>query len=204
MTGVREIFFVDSALNADYEHAFNLSEEISRNYAGKRKVPWQCCVNPAGLDKSLLYSFKKSGCVGCDLGIDSFSNRVLYGLRKGFDGKTALQAAKALEQIGIPYRLSLVLGAPGETAGTLSDTVQMVEMLKPVSVHAFIGVRLYSGTPIVKALCKPGEKMNTSLLHPGEDAFFIAEESKEALKNLLRNSPQNWFFSNKSILKIEE
>ena len=203
MTGVREVFFVDSILNADYKHAFNLSEEISRSYAGKRKIPWQCCVNPVGLDKPLLYSFKKSGCVGCDLGIDSFSNQVLHGLRKGFDGITALQAAKALEEIGIPYRLSLVLGAPGETAGTLADTVQKAEMLKPVAVHAFIGVRLYPGTPIVKEFCKPGEKMNTSLLHPGADAFFIAEESKETIKNLLSSPPKNWFFSNKSILKIK-
>jgi len=46
----------------------------------------------------------------------------------------------------------LLLGAPGETLRTLTETVELMTKISPDRVGVSLGVRIYPGTPLSRAL----------------------------------------------------
>ena len=46
----------------------------------------------------------------------------------------------------------LLLGGPGETPETAADTVEVVKQVAPDCVGAALGIRLYPGTAITRAV----------------------------------------------------
>lgn len=196
LPGAEEAFVVDSAMNADYEHILSITTLLKEELKISNIVRWQCCLNPIDIDDKLAFLLTVSGCNGCELGVDSFSDIVLSNLNKGFNSKQAYNSAKTLQKAGITYSLSLILGAPGETMDTLNETLSFVKRIVPQSVHAFIGVRLYPDTSLIKKV----NRLKDNLLWPKASSFYISKETVEPLKKLVLNPPQGWNFTNADML----
>lgn len=197
MPGVKSIFITDSAMNLDDQHIKKILALLIKTKNRSKLANWYGCLSPLHIDDELVYLLSRSGCIQCELGIDSFSNGVLDKLCKGFNATQALKSAKVLQKAKIPYSISLILGGPGETAATLKETLSIIKEIRPKYVHAFIGVRLYPNTRLLKEIKAPSE----GLLWPHRDAFYVSNDAVEVLKKVVQNPPEGWYFSNTTILE---
>ena len=109
--GAKVSFFTDAIFNYPVDHAREVCRAIIRRRLDMR---WIASVHPAFLDRELIELMRDAGCVAVSLGCDSCSERMLKVLRKGFTKEQLRIAAELLEEMGVNYILSLLIGAPGE------------------------------------------------------------------------------------------
>jgi radical SAM superfamily enzyme YgiQ (UPF0313 family) len=147
--GVRHIFFADSLFNLPRAHAEALCEEMLRR---RLKLRWMAYLNPAGLSEPLARLFRRAGCIGAEVGIDSASEAMLLALGKNFGQREVVAASAALRRAGIPQALYCLLGGPGESAATVRESLQVLSRhTRPELVAVNIGLRVLPGTPLAEA-----------------------------------------------------
>jgi radical SAM superfamily enzyme YgiQ (UPF0313 family) len=147
-TGSRDIEFVDSVFNAPYEHAMALCEALARKKHGARLQSLE--LNPRFFNDGLVTAMERAGFTGMGITVDSASDTVLQGLRKGFTIREVHHAADVVRRHGLPCAWIFLLGGPGETRETVKETLRFAETaISPQDVAFFnIGIRIYPGTGI--------------------------------------------------------
>jgi radical SAM superfamily enzyme YgiQ (UPF0313 family) len=87
---------------------------------------WSSYARASALSPELVGLMKASGCEFVDLGIESGSQVILDHMDKRLNREQALQAIKMLNDHGIYSRGSFIIGYPGETLETFSDTIEFI------------------------------------------------------------------------------
>lgn len=144
---------VDSVFNEPRGHCLAILDEIARR-------PWKSSftamgVSPRGLDREFLDLMWRAGFTSFMITPESASRTMIENYRKGFDPDDVVHAAEALAGTRFTTMWYFLIGGPGETNGTLQETLDFVE--KHLCRHArppytmanfFLGVRVYPGTPL--------------------------------------------------------
>jgi len=174
-TGLRDIEIVDSVFNAPLEHAMNVCAALAR--VGHR-AGLQCLeLNPLSLDDSLLAEMERAGFAGMGITLESASDPVLRGLKKGFTTREVHHAAEAVRRHGIPCAWIFLLGGPGETEVTVKETLRFAEtQIRPRDVAFFnTGIRIYPGTELESIARRQGvlSKAPGDMLSP---VFYVSPE----------------------------
>ncbi len=151
--GARRFDFVDSVFGVPEDHAVAVCEAIRSAH-----VPVSFDVsglNPLGTTPRLLGALRGIGVRAVLCTPDSFSGRMLGHLRKGFGPAALARAVGLLRGGGVDVCWFLVLGGPGETEGSVAETLAAVEREIPPDhvVIANLGLRVYPGTPLAR-LCR--------------------------------------------------
>lgn len=112
----------DLSFNADLRF---LDEFCDRIIAEDIRIKWygQAQVRPE-MDVKLLLKMKKAGCRQLDLGLESFCDRVLSMMRKGYTSLEAMRFLKATKEAGIETNILLIVGYPGETEEDFKITLE--------------------------------------------------------------------------------
>lgn len=124
--GVREIHFEDDNLTFKRAHA----ERICRLMIAKGlRVSWAC---PNGLradriDEDLLRLMKRAGCYCFACGIESANPQILENVKKHERLETIEKAMNLARRAGISCQGFFVFGLPGETAGTIEQTINFAK-----------------------------------------------------------------------------
>ncbi|HEY3347411.1 MAG TPA: lipid biosynthesis B12-binding/radical SAM protein [Nitrospirota bacterium] len=151
--GLKHLFIVDSVFNFPIEHA----KEFCREVIGRNiDAGWSCYLNPKSVDEELFELMAKAGCKGVEFGTDSGCDEVLAELKKSFKVADIIQASDLCRQAGLPFCHSLMLGAPGETAETVTRTLDLMTELRPNAIIAMLGIRVFPGTAIAKRAVADG------------------------------------------------
>ncbi len=147
-TGFRDIEFVDNVFNSPPWHAAALCEEVIKRKIGARLHTIE--LNPLFISQDLVQSMEKAGFAGVGITAESASDQVLARLKKGFLAEHVRRAAQILRKSGLPCLWIFMLGGPGETPETVSETIQFARTnLKPQDVAFFnVGIRIYPGTEL--------------------------------------------------------
>lgn len=105
-----------------------IDEFCDRIIAEDIRIKWfgQAQVRPE-MDIKLFSKMKKAGCRQFDLGVESFCDRVLSMMRKGYTSLEAIQFLKATEEAGIETNVLLIVGYPGETEEDFNITLECIE-----------------------------------------------------------------------------
>jgi radical SAM superfamily enzyme YgiQ (UPF0313 family) len=146
--GLRDIELVDSVFNAPLEHAMAVCAALSRV---KHKARLQCLeLNPRDFDDALVSAMERAGFAGMGITLESASDAVLQGLRKGFTSRDVHHAAQVVRRHGIPCAWIFMFGGPGETPETVRETLQFAgNYIRPHDVAFFTtGIRIYPGTEL--------------------------------------------------------
>jgi radical SAM superfamily enzyme YgiQ (UPF0313 family) len=209
-TGIRHIEFTDSTFNIPLEHA----KAVLRAVAAKG-LKLRCRalgLNPSAIDEELVELMKQVGFQDVDLGAESGCDQTLLGLGKNFRQQDVLKAGKLLNQANIPTSWYLLLGAPGETENTLNETLESIgKAASPWDLVVIgIGIRVYKGAPIAKALqLKNREEISDNFLHPVlfEPKALDIETIKAITKRAYHRYPNFLLYSTNSqypevILKV--
>ena len=181
--GMNVFHFCDSEFNLPLEHSLELCKEISKEGLGQ-KIEWYAYVSPKSFDSDVAMTYKESGCKGLDFGVDSLNDEMLKNLGRDFNLNNVVQAVESCKEAGITCMLDLLIGGPGETKKTITETIEKVKKLNPDRIGLSVGVRVYPQTQLAKMIqsmsddekktCLFGEiEDNENFLRP---IFYITEE----------------------------
>jgi radical SAM superfamily enzyme YgiQ (UPF0313 family) len=159
--GLRDIEFVDSIFNSPYWHSLAVCEEIGKAFEKKtwgRPRLQTLELNPLYLDENLLKAMKYAGFAGAGITVESASDPVLAGLKKGFTAPDVYRAASVINKFDMPFVWIFMLGGPGETKITVMETIQFAKKyIRPSDIAFFtVGIRIYPGTELANIARREG------------------------------------------------
>ena len=187
--GPVDLEFVDNVFNSPYDHALEICEELIKARPRARFQSLE--LNPVFFDHELLSAMERAGFSGIGLTVESASDPVLQGLKKGFTAAEVHAAAEVLKGHKLPCVWIFMLGGPGETQATVRETLRFAEnTIRPQDVAFFnAGIRIYPGTGLeqiareqgVLSLPKSGMLEPVFYVSPEVDAGWIAREVKRSM-----------------------
>ncbi|MCX5692598.1 MAG: radical SAM protein [Candidatus Omnitrophica bacterium] len=134
-----EVFkFCDLMLNGSIDFITRLSEllikEDLRVYGpgSYPRVVWhgQVAVRK-DMDFSLFKKMMESGFTVASVGVESFSNKVLRLMNKGYVADEAVQFLRYHKEAGIEVQINTIVGFPGETEDDLKETMDYIKKASP-------------------------------------------------------------------------
>lgn len=118
-------------------------------------VLWQVAgVRARTIDLDLLKSMRNAGCVGLYYGFETGSTEMLKVMEKNLDLSHNYNAARCTHEANLFTVYQLVLGMPGESPQTISDTIEMVKQsteFLPDPPYAYLStnyIQALPGTPV--------------------------------------------------------
>ena len=137
------IEFCDNSFNVPKRHAEAICEEI---IGRGLDIQWRTgSIKPVGITDELCELFRDSGCASLGLSVESGSEEMLKAMHRGYSVKQVRKALTCLHESGIPFGVSLMLGAPGETPETIAETFEVIESFPlPQWVFVTIGLNLWT------------------------------------------------------------
>jgi len=126
--GVKFFRFLDDAFTVNRRRVLKLCEEIK-----DLECEWRCITRADWIDKELLEAMKEAGCVGCDFGIESGSQRILNMMNKRLTVEGNIKAIKLMKEVGLSPKVFLICGFPGETEKDIELTKRFMQVAKPDS-----------------------------------------------------------------------
>ena len=143
------ISFCDNNFNVPNRHALAICQEIIDR---KLNVNWGTgTIKPLNITDDVLHLFKDSGCEYLSLSVESASAKMLKRMQRGCTVDHIKQSLTSLSRSNIPFSVSLMFGAPGETPETIAETLALIDDFDiPNGVWVTIGICLW--TPRQKIL----------------------------------------------------
>ena len=162
--GVDVLHTCDSEFNLPIEHATAVCEETVRRKLGTR-LRWYAYMSPRPFTLAFASLLKRAGCAGINFGIDSGSDAMLKKLGRDFCAQDILDTAKICCTNGITFMFDLLIGGPGETKGTVAETIELMRRAQPDRVGTSVGVRVYPGTRLARIVESEGPRERNRSLH---------------------------------------
>ena len=179
--GAGASFFTDAIFNYPVDYAREVCRAIIRRRLSMR---WLASAHPGFLDRELIELMRDAGCVAVSLGCDSCSEKMLKVLRKGFTKEQLRNAAELLEELGINYILSLLIGAPGEDRQTVEESVEFLSWRSPMMVDLCVGIRLMPHTALLEIAIGEGVvAADDPLMEP---RFYISPLIEDWIEDYLK------------------
>ncbi|MEW6555751.1 MAG: radical SAM protein [Elusimicrobiota bacterium] len=124
--GVREIDFFDATFFVDKQKSIKLFQEIRNRHLD---IQWSCRTRVDVVDDEILKEASLSGCRMIFWGIESSSQKVLNEVNKGITHNRTAVVIKTAKKFGIRNLGFLMIGNPGDTEDTVTDTVKFAKKL---------------------------------------------------------------------------
>jgi radical SAM superfamily enzyme YgiQ (UPF0313 family) len=121
--GVREVNFVDDTFNVDRRRVMAFADRMRESGIA---IEWACNFEAHVADRELMAAIRKAGCWSIMIGGESGSDAMLKSIRKGVTTDQLLKVARWAHEEHVVSRFSFIIGLPGETAGTIAETVDLV------------------------------------------------------------------------------
>jgi anaerobic magnesium-protoporphyrin IX monomethyl ester cyclase len=165
----RHFEFVDDCFGADRDSTLHLCEILS-----SLRIAWRCNMRADRADRELLAGMKRAGCYRIFFGIESGSNTMLKGMHKRETVAQAEETIHAAKALGIYVACGFLVGLPGETDETISETRAFMRRTKPNEVNVGEGVYILPGTALY------GQAKREGLI---DDSFWLTDEPYKVYVN---------------------
>jgi radical SAM superfamily enzyme YgiQ (UPF0313 family) len=190
--GFTQIYFVDNTFNLPASYAIELCRRIGE--AGLN-INWRCILYPGQVSRPLVKAMAEAGCREVSLGFESGCGPVLQGMNKHFGVKEIRQASRLLAEFGIRRMGFLLLGGPGETRGSVEESLSFADSLKLDALKLTLGTRIYPQTKLAR------QAVDEGLIAPDDPLllprFYMVEELRAWLRETVARWAEarpNWFF----------
>ena len=176
--GVDVLHTCDSEFGLDPAHGEAVASALAARGLGER-VRWYAYCTPSGFTAGLASAMRAAGCVGVNFGIDHVDDGMLARLGRTHRLADVQAARDACRRAGIAVMFDLLLGAPGESRGTIARAIEILRRLDPDAVGVTLGLRLYRGTPLADELAPAGGPARAGVSAADGDllgpSFFVEE-----------------------------
>lgn len=123
--GTNKFFATDSLLNGN---PAKLEGFVDLVLARQAKFSWggNMRINKR-LKPPFTHRLREAGCETITFGVESGSNNVLKGMRKGITRDDILQVLQWVAEADIKISINLIVGFPGETEADFEDTLRLID-----------------------------------------------------------------------------
>ena len=126
------VYFLDDTFTVDKNWVLNLCQKMKSENLG---LVWGCQTRTTTVNEELLIRMKEAGCVQVDFGVESGSQRVLAGLKKGQTPKDIRIAFKLAHKVGLRAFATLMVGSPEEKMADIKKTEKLLKEISPDYTH---------------------------------------------------------------------
>ncbi|MEW5818461.1 MAG: radical SAM protein, partial [Spirochaetota bacterium] len=123
---IREIDFFDYEFTAVQQRVLDICSKIKDR---KLNIKWACRSRVDRINEKLLHEMKSAGCSRIYFGIESGSQEILENVHKKITLNQVKDAVGMAKGFGIQTLGFFLIGAPGETRGTVKETVRFARQL---------------------------------------------------------------------------
>lgn len=95
----------------------------------KFDIPWTTFARADAIKEDIPFLLRQTQCTSIQMGIESFDDNMLKVMNKRADKELYRDVLERLAQAGITTRASFILGHPGETEETISNTLHFLQNL---------------------------------------------------------------------------
>ena len=149
--GVSWLHTCDSEFNKNPDHAKDVCRAVIEGGLGDG-IHWYAYCSPVPFDSELASLMKRAGCLGINFGVDSLCDKQLVRLGSGHTVSDVEETVTTLRKEGLNYMFDLLAGGPGETPGTVRETIDTVKRLGVPLAGIAAGLRVFPGTPLAQAV----------------------------------------------------
>jgi radical SAM superfamily enzyme YgiQ (UPF0313 family) len=142
-TSSRSIMFCDNNFNVPRPHA----EAICRALIAERSgISWGTGdLRPVGVTDDFCRLLEDSGCSYVNLAVESASDRMLQSMQRGYTVREVRESLEVLSRARVPFGVSLLIGAPGETPETITETLAVLDDYDiPHGVWVTLGIYMWT------------------------------------------------------------
>jgi len=196
--GIRSILFEDDNFMALLRG--KRKDFIKKLTDGNLNITWACAGRVDDADEELLRSMKEAGCYQVLYGIESGSQKILDGLRKGITIEAATRALAMTKKAGIRTKGFFIAGSPGETNETLAATgeLMMKADLDDISITCYTP---YFGTEIYDGINRHGTLSGEISRYSQFDAVFIPRGlEREEIEKFIKNAYREFYLRPSKII----
>jgi radical SAM superfamily enzyme YgiQ (UPF0313 family) len=194
---MRELFFDDDTFTADPGRAM----EIARGL-GRLGLCWS--TNARGnVDRGTLKVLKDNGLRLFVVGYESGNEGILKNIKKGVSAERARRFTRDCHELGILVHGTFVLGLPGETRGTIEETIRFAQELEPETLQVSLASP-YPGTALYDWVLEHDHLTVDSLLdETGYQKCTVSypEVSAEEIFRSVETFYRRYYFSRRYIWK---
>jgi radical SAM superfamily enzyme YgiQ (UPF0313 family) len=151
--GATRVHFVDNTFNLPASYALELCRGIA---ALGRPLSWRCIVYPHQVSDELVEAMAEAGCVEVAIGSESCCDPILASLNKRFSAAEVRRVTARFAAAGIDRMGFLMLGVPGETRASVTESLEVADSLDLSVLKITIGVRIYPNTPLAQQAVAEG------------------------------------------------
>ena len=165
--GFREIFYRDELFTLDKRMVMNICKIIITK---KIDISWICSVKANTTTYDMLKIMKEAGCRFIRVGVESGVQEILDSVKKDVKIEQIIDTFYWAQKLKIETHAHLMLGMPGETDRTISQTFDFVKKIKPSTVTYGI-MTPYPGTEIYRQVLEidpsfgDGTHINAASIH---------------------------------------
>ncbi|MBI4425621.1 MAG: radical SAM protein [Elusimicrobia bacterium] len=142
--GLRDFLFWEEVFSLDREYGVALCEALLRK---GWDISWATTTRADKVDEELLRLMKRAGCMLLGLGIETASQEILDGARKGVRVEQVRAAVAMCRRVGLKTMGHFIFGLPGETPRTVERTIDYAIELGLDYVQCYCAVP-YPKTPL--------------------------------------------------------
>ena len=166
--------FCDNSFNVPKAHAEAICQKIIDR---KLDIKWGTgSLKPLAVTDDFCRLLKDAGCGYINLAVESGSEKMLASMKRGYKADHVRQALSGLNKADLPFGISLMIGAPGETPETIAETFELIDSFQvPLEIWVTIGICLW--TPhqeILNEARQDGQLTDDRALFSG--AYYMSPE----------------------------
>lgn len=150
--GINNIHMYADLFTVNREQVMELCERMIAEQIGIR---WTCNSRVDYVDEEMLRQMGRAGNWLISWGIESGNEQILKHARKGAYPEKAERALRWAKGAGIKNWGYFIIGLPGETEGTIRETIEFAKRL-PLDIALFHVAAPYPGTPFFFEVVKEG------------------------------------------------
>ncbi|AJQ26600.1 radical SAM protein [Pelosinus fermentans] len=128
ISGITGMWIIDDTFNFPPSRFKEILKMMIRN---RYKFRWHSFLRCQYLDEETVRLMKESGCDHVLLGIESGSQKILNNMSKNTTVHKYYDGISLLNKYEIASTASMIVGFPGETLETYTDTVKLIEEAQP-------------------------------------------------------------------------
>lgn len=136
--------FHDDTFTLKRERVIKICELIKKR---RLKIRWSCDTRVNTIDPDLLKIMKRAGCFSMAFGVETGNKDILKSIKKGVSHKQIIEGFKITKKAGLQTRAYFMVGLPGETRGTVNDTIKFMKKISPDKPELSLTVP-YPGTEL--------------------------------------------------------
>jgi radical SAM superfamily enzyme YgiQ (UPF0313 family) len=175
LAGAASVYVRDAMINGNIEHACAWMEMLA---AKKLDMPWAAFMTAKPAPEKLIFLAAESGCQHVQIGVETLSQALRKDNGKAISNEHNSRVIELCHRYGIEVTAHLVLGLPGETEETLSETYENIHRFN----FDYVALNLAEHRPGI-----PWGKQNQLLpVIPGEPAGPRVEELKVWQRKMYR------------------